>query len=179
MEKMLEEESICKLKTKNKLDEKMQKSLNAPMLTAGLIMMIIGAVMIVAYIVLGVLSETVLSISEAKLGFVLWMGAVWFGIGLVAFFTARHNVKQKQLFLGLVVEYEFFDDYMIDTTYRAGEKVGVTLVRYTDLEKIRESKNFFLLYPNKTSVYPVDKGALTQEEQACLRSLLRLSPKKQ
>ena len=106
----------------------------------------------------------------------LWAGAILFAVGLMSLIMSGMT-NRKQLSLAFVNEYEFYPEGLVINDYRAGEHVSTSRLRYSDFEKIRESKEFFLLYPNRVTVYPVDKALLTEEECAQLRAMLRLPAK--
>ena len=106
----------------------------------------------------------------------LWAGAILFAVGLMSLIMSSMT-NRKQLSLAFVNEYEFYPEGLVINDYRAGEHVSTARLRYSDFEKIRESKEFFLLYPNRVTVYPVDKALLTEEEFAQLRAMLRLPAK--
>ena len=95
----------------------------------------------------------------------------------LVFFITSGRVNKKQLSIAFVNEYEFYPEGLVINDYRAGEHVSASRLRYSDFEKIRESREFFLLYPNRVTVYPVDKALLTEEECAQLRAMLHLPAK--
>ena len=140
-----------------------------------LCMMIAGIVMLVSYIVLSVIAEEgiILLSDDFWLDILLWGGAVFFAFGLVLLITGARTDK-KQLAHAFVNEYEFNPEGLVINDYRSGEHVSTARLRYSDFEKIRENKEFFLLYPNRVTIYPVDKMILSEEECALLRTYFRL-----
>ena len=110
------------------------------------------------------------------LDLLLWAGAILFAVGLMSLIMSGMT-NRKQLSLAFVNEYEFYPEGLVINDYRAGEHVSTARLRYSDFEKIRESREFFLLYPNRVTVYPVDKALLTEEECAQLRAMLHLPAK--
>ena len=145
-----------------------------------LCMMIAGIVMLVSYIVLSVIAEEgiILLSDDFWLDILLWGGAVFFAFGLVLLIT-NGRTNKKQIALALVNEYEFYAEGVVIRDFRAGEHVSTSRLRYSDFEKIRENREFFLLYPNRVTFYPVDKALLTSEERALMRTFLRLPAKKE
>ena len=143
-----------------------------------LFVMAAGIVLLVAYIVLSVLADEVGIPEDAFfLDVILWVGAMGFGFGIV-FLITLGRVNQKQLARGFINHYEFYPEGVVINDERGGEHVSTARLRYTDFEKIKEGKEFFLLYPNKVTYFPVDKRLLSQEECEKLRSYFRLPPKK-
>ena len=140
-----------------------------------LFMMILGIVMLVVYIVFSVIAEEgiILLSDDFWLDILLWGGAVFFAFGLVLLITCARTNK-KQLAHAFVNEYEFYPEGLVINDYRSGEHVSTAHLRYSDFEKIRENKEFFLLYPNRVTIYPVDKMILSEEECALLRTYFRL-----
>ena len=140
-----------------------------------LFMMILGIVMLVVYIVFSVIAEEgiILLSDDFWLDILLWGGAVFFAFGLVLLITCARTNK-KQLAHAFVNEYEFYPEGIVINDYRSGEHVSTARLRYSDFEKIRENKEFFLLYPNRVTIYPVDKMILSEEECALLRTYFRL-----
>ena len=75
------------------------------------------------------------------------------------------NVSQKQL-NPLVSDdtcnnYEFTDECMIETTTNAGEIVSVTKIKYSQIIKCVDYKEYLFLYISKVQAYIVDKGGMT------------------
>lgn len=140
-----------------------------------LCMMILGIVMLVLYIVFSVIAEEgiILLSDDFWLDILLWGGAVFFAFGLVLLITCARTNK-KQLAHAFVNEYEFYPEGLVINDYRSGEHVSTARLRYSDFEKIRENKEFFLLYPNRVTIYPVDKMILSEEECVLLRTYFRL-----
>lgn len=163
------------VRTRVALDAALQKRVSKSARRVLLCLMLVGIAMLIAYVVLSVIAEMgVITLSDDFwLEILLWGGAVFFAFGLVFFITSG-RVNKKQLALAFVNEYEFCVEGVVINDYRAGEHVSTARLRYSDFEKIRENREFFLLYPNRVTVYPVDKTVLTPEERALLRTFLRL-----
>lgn len=163
------------VRTRVAIDAALQKRVSKTARRVLLCLMLVGIAMLIAYVVLSVIAEMgVITLSDDFwLEILLWGGAVFFAFGLVFFITSG-RVNKKQLALAFVNEYEFCAEGVVINDYRAGEHVSTARLRYSDFEKIRENREFFLLYPNRVTVYPVDKTVLTPEERALLRTFLRL-----
>lgn len=166
------------VKTRVTVDAALQKRISKNSRIVLLCAMIVGIVMLIAYVALYVVSEEGLVVLEDDflLELLLWAGAILFAVGLMSLIMSSMT-NRKQLSLAFVNEYEFYPEGLVINDYRAGEHVSTARLRYSDFEKIRESREFFLLYPNRVTVYPVDKALLTEEECAQLRAMLRLPAK--
>lgn len=66
----------------------------------------------------------------------------------------------------------FNEDYMEVTDYNNEEQIGFEKVYYKDIIKIRETKNFLFLYPNRVLAYPISKDNLTIENINQIKSLV-------
>lgn len=166
------------VKARVTVDAALQKRISKNSRIVLLCAMIVGIVMLIAYVALYIVSEEGLVVLEDDflLDLLLWAGAILFAVGLMSLIMSGMT-NRKQLSLAFVNEYEFYPEGLVINDYRAGEHVSTARLRYSDFEKIRESREFFLLYPNRVTVYPVDKALLTEEECAQLRAMLRLPAK--
>lgn len=166
------------VKTRVTVDAALQKRISKNSRIVLLCAMIVGIVMLIAYVALYIVSEEGLVVLEDDflLDLLLWAGAILFAFGLMSLIMSGMT-NRKQLSLAFVIEYEFYPEGLVINDYRAGEHVSASRLRYSDFEKIRESREFFLLYPNRVTVYPVDKALLTEEECAQLRAMLHLPAK--
>ena len=171
------QDSSC-VKARVTVDAALQKRISKNSRIVLLCAMIVGIVMLIAYVALYVVSEEGLVVLEDDflLDLLLWAGAILFAVGLMSLIMSGMT-NRKQLSLAFVNEYEFYPEGLVINDYRAGEHVSTARLRYSDFEKIRESREFFLLYPNRVTVYPVDKALLTEEECAQLRAMLHLPAK--
>ena len=166
------------VKARVTVDAALQKRISKNSRIVLLCAMIVGIVMLIAYVALYIVSEEGLVVLEDDflLDLLLWAGAILFAVGLMSLIMSGMT-NRKQLSLAFVNEYEFYPEGLVINDYRAGEHVSTARLRYSDFEKIRESREFFLLYPNRVTVYPVDKALLTEEECAQLRAMLHLPAK--
>lgn len=172
------EPSPC-VRTRVTVDSALQKRISRNARIVMFCLMVVGIAMLLAYIVLFVLAEEAVVLSDDFwLDFLLWGGAVFFAFGLV-FLITNGKANKKQLSLCFVNEYEFYPEGLVINDFRSGEHVSTARLRYSDFEKIKESKEFFLLYPNRVTIYPVDKTLLSKEERAMLRTFFHLPAKKE
>lgn len=177
-EVILPEEEKPFLVTTCKIDGNMQRELSGSVLFYCRIAMAVGIPLVIAYIVLSVLKdEEVLSaIPNAVLYAILFLGAVLFATGIVFYFTVKKNIKNADK-INQTNEYCFFEDYVLLTSIRLGERLGTSKAYYTDFAKVRERKKYFLLYPTSVSILPVPKDGLTEGEIDHLRNALRIIKK--
>lgn len=177
-EEVLPEEEKPFLVTTCKIDGNTQRELSWSILLYCRIAMAVGIPLVIAYIVLSVLKdEEILSaIPNAVLYAILFFGAVLFATGIVFYFTVKKNIKNTEK-INQTNEYSFFEDYVLLTSIRLGERLGASKVYYTDFAKVRERKKYFLLYPTSVSILPVPKEGLTEGEIDHLRNALRIIKK--
>lgn len=161
-----------------KIDGNMQREFSRPLLIYSRIAMIVGLPIVIAYIVLSVLrDEGVLpAIPNTVLYIMLFLGAVLFATGIVFYLSVKKNIKNADN-INQTNEYSFYEDYVTMESIRLGERLGATKAYYTDFVKVKESKNYFLLYPTSVSVYPVPKRGLSENDVAHLRNVLRIIKK--
>lgn len=162
------------VRTRVTVDNALQKRIFKRVRAVLLGMTIVGFAMLIAYVVLYVVTDEGRTLPDGFwLDALLWFGALCAGMGLVAFISSG-RANKKQLSLCLVNEYEFRAEGLVINDYRSGEHISTSRLKYSDFEKIKESKEFFLLYPNRVTAYPVDKTLLSEEECALLRTFFRL-----
>lgn len=130
---------------------------------------------IVLSVVLGVMQErTPIPSYESltvALDVFLWVMAFLFAFGLVLLIVTHINGRNTAR-LGRTNVFRFYEHSFTVTDLKEGEDMGTVKAYYSDLAKVRENKEFFLLYPNSVTFYPVDKTQMTQEEIEALRAVL-------
>lgn len=141
-----------------------QKLLQRKLFLSSVIAIVMGSVLVLAYIVLSVLGgETVagssFSVPAALPYALLLLGALPLGCGIVFLFLARRNVSIAAR-TNAENHYGFYGEYVLISVTRSGEDMGDVKCRYDSLYKVRENKAYFLLYPTATTVYPVSKSDL-------------------
>ena len=140
--------------------------------------LIIGAVFLVGFIVLFVLNGEVLGgkkfvVDNFLLILLLVCGAILFGMGIALLILNRKNVKNAEA-LSQENFYRFYPDHVLVRTMRKGETLGEVKQYYASFVKVREKKDFFFLYPNNVTLFPVPKSELTGEQIEALRRVLPL-----
>lgn len=152
---------------KTPIDENAQKALTKKFYIISLIALIVGAIGIVAYIVIGVFVES--SYLDIMLVF-----SLPFGFGLVYVISINKIIK-KAVANNIVNEYEFDNDFFNVSSYKNGEVVGTSKVYYKDLYKIKEKDGYIFLYINISNAYIVKEDALSENDQTLLKALLKIN----
>lgn len=173
-----EEEPKPLVETSVTVDGGLQARLTKKLRVGGLCGMIVGAVLLLCYIVCSAVSET---FSE-EIGFsawpwfkslmqvALWGGAFLFAFGLILFVAMRASVKNVKAVYRNV--YRFYGRYVFIETEREGEEISTLKLYYADLMKALETKDFFLLYNTPSTCFAVEKRVLSEEEAEKLRGCL-------
>ena len=141
-----------------KVDEKLQKELNESIWIKSLIALIVGAVGLAIYIVVGVFVE-----DNLFWDIFLWVMAILFGYGLTMLVTIKKTNK-KSVLNNFTDDIELFEDRVEETIKKGDDIISTTKHYYKDLFKIRETENYLFLYPNKMGAVPVPKKAFSPEE---------------
>lgn len=152
--------------TKTKIDIEVQRELSKKSYNIAFVAMIIGAIGLLAYIIVGTIYE--LPILDIMLIF-----AIPFAFGLVYMIAIKKLLKKVEE-IDSVNEYTFNETFFEVNTIRNGESVGSAKIYYKELYKSKETINFVFMYLNKTAAIAVAKKNLTSDELIILRSLLNL-----
>lgn len=138
-----------------------------------IIMLVIGAIGLVAYIAVSTVLETNYESAPAWCDALL-VFAVPFAFGLVfsIIFTALEKQARKNV--GAVNIYEFFSDCFIIRGARGGMQTSVFRAEYAKVTKVFEKGNYLIFYYTaSTLLFPLDKSQLTEEELNTVKKLLR------
>ncbi len=177
------EPPICS--TSVRIDKELIKRTGRALRIVCLIALIVGSVGLAAWIIsstaIEVFQEEGLYSGDSELAHrllntLLWGSAVLFVCGLVFTLSMRANAK-KSLIASRENVYRFYEYHFTVTDLREGENLGTVKTYYSDLAKVRETKEFFFLYPNRVTYFPVDKKKLTEGEIAALKRVLPLRKK--
>lgn len=158
------------MKIRTKITKQTQNELTKTAQITYLIMTIIGAIGLFAYIVLG-------TITNANVEFMLAF-SVPFAFGLVFYITIKKQIKNIPSSINVNV-YDIFEDHLTIKSITNGEEVGNNKVYYKDIIKRKETKNYIFLYPNKVNAFPIAKEELSDAELTELRAILKMPQKKQ
>ena len=140
-----------------KIDESLQKEVNEKMWITSLIATIVGAIGLGAYIVLATFFDNFL------LDILLWVMAFIFGFGVVYLIIIR-KINKKSVSNETTDELEIYEEYIDLSTIKNNEVVVTLKTYYKDLLKVKEIKNYLLLYINKSGALAIPKDAFTPEE---------------
>ncbi len=156
-------------KTKTKIDANVQLELTKSSKITSIVMLVIGILGLLVYIVVGTIWENLIW-TEYFISF-----AIPFAVGLVMIIGI--NKANNRILNSNTVnenEFEFHEKYVEIVTYRNEENVGNTKLFYSDIFKVRETKNYIFLYLNAASALPINKNNLDQNQLIILRGLLKL-----
>ena len=151
------------MKCSVEINEKVQTELNATIKRNSIIFIVIGAILISINIILSVCVG-----NNYWFDVILWIGALLFAFGLIYLLTVN-KLKKQVAKDNSICNYEFEEEYMNIATSKNGEVVSNVKFYYKDIVKIKESENYWFLYPNKTAAYPIEKSKLTPEELSTLK----------
>lgn len=154
------------IECETKIDSKVQKAILKKSLITSLVFLIVGAVGTVAYLVL-------VSIFDYSWLDALLIFAFFFGFGFIFYITLNKTVKdaEKSPFTN---KYQFNDDELTITTTKGETVVSTATTKYSMFYKIKENKDFLLIYPSKNAVYPILKSSLDEQDLTKLREILKL-----
>lgn len=76
--------------------------------------------------------------------------------------------------MNIINTYDFAPDFVVITTIRNGETIGLMKVYYTELKKVKETENYLFLYQNPTSAFPVKKSEFNVADLIILRGIFRI-----
>ena len=79
---------------------------------------------------------------------------------------------------GKVNEYEFTEEHMTVRCTCGEEIIADVKCPYDEIVKLKESENYFFLFVNDITLYPVDKAGMLPEEQATLRAYVNAGIKR-
>ena len=145
-----------------KIDESLQKEVNEKMWITSLIATIVGAIGLGAYIVLATFFDNFL------LDILLWVMAFIFGFGVVYLVIIR-KINKKSVSNETTDELEIYEEYIDLSTIKNNEVVVTLKTYYKDLLKVKEIKNYLLLYINKSGALAIPKDAFTPEEFSTIK----------
>ncbi len=95
-----------------------------------------------------------------------------FAVGLVVPLTLKSITKKSLANIQDVVnEYDFHEEYVIVSSYRGEEKIAEVKNYYREITKTRLTENYVYLHLGLRGAYPVERSAITEEQQAWLLSL--------
>jgi len=147
------------------VDSNVQKALNKKLWIASLVLLIVGAVGMVSYIIIGVAIKN----EPEWLDVLLYVFAFMFAFGLVFLITVN-KTNAAALKNDAKLNYMFFEDYVLVTSYKGNENVGTLKIYYKELAKVKETKEYIFLYQTKVTALPLLKSDLSEQEKETLLS---------
>ena len=157
------------MQIRTKIDGKMQKELLMWQIVCSWILLGIGTAGLIVYI--GVCVGL-----DLKENYPLLIScSIVFAVGLVFVVTYNKIVKNAEV-INKTNIYTFLQEFMqIETEYH-GEIQESTKLYYSDIFKIKETKNYIYVYPDTTKAYPIEKKNISDIDS--LRRLLFSGQKK-
>lgn len=145
------------LKCSVKIDQNLQRELNEKAWIYSLISLIVGAIGLMAYIIVGAFFEAF------WLEVLLWFFAFAFGVGLTIF-VSINKVNKNASAKNMTDNIELQENFLIEETVVNNEVVSTNKVYYKDILKIKETENYLFLYVNKTNAVPIPKKEFAGED---------------
>lgn len=157
------------MQIRTKIDGKMQKELLMWQIVCSWILLGIGTAGLIVYI--GVCVGL-----DLKENYPLLIScSIVFAVGLVFVVTYNKIVKNAEV-INKTNIYTFSQEFMqIETEYH-GEIQESSKLYYSDILKIKETKNYIFVYPDSTKAFPIEKKNVSDIDS--LRRLLFSGQKK-
>ena len=157
------------MKSLVKIDEDMIKQLNSKMFKIALLTTILGSSLILTSILLSVGFELIKfnTLIVAMLTIPTGLGALMLFSYSKAKSIARKNVRE--------IEVEFFKDLFESRVINNGEVIATQKVKYSEIVKVKETKEYLFVYSSAHTFVPVDKKAFTSEQLAEIRLMISKS----
>lgn len=134
---------------------------------------IVGALGLLLYIVIATVYDIMYGYEPSFCNFILLPSAVLFGMGL-AFLLATKKASKR--FQEAENSYVFEADGFTVNTSRDGETVGFSKHRYSEVQKVTQTKELLLLRVPK-GYYPIEKARLTESELDTLLAWMKQAKK--
>lgn len=128
---------------------------------------VIGAIFLILYIIMYILSNS-------QVLYLLYCGVFLFVFGLLlTIITLKQKNNQIKKDKNKVETIIFNEDYMITYLKDNTEITATEKVYYKNIIKIRETKNYLFLYPNRAIAYPISKNKLKINEIEQIKNLIK------
>jgi ABC-type transport system involved in multi-copper enzyme maturation permease subunit len=161
--------------TKTKVDEEVQRVLNKKISIISLIAIILGAVGVLALLVLDIVLTFRDQESAVVIAFLMVFAVILgCGIGLLLIVKKQVNFLKTKNWEN---SYEFYKNYFIVNQFTNGENVAVVKNYVTQIEKAKETEKYLFFFISSSMAYPVSKEGLTDDEINTLRSVFSLPVK--
>lgn len=146
------------------LNEKVQIELTKKNKLISLISLIIGAIGLVAFVVIS-------TIFEDKIFGLLLLFAFPFTLGLISYISINKNIKNFKLH-NIINNYEFNEDHFIVKSFKGNDQIGMSKINYNEVFKLKETETFIFIFANRVSAYPIIKTTLSKEDLNKIKQLI-------
>ncbi len=145
-----------------KLDENVQKEMNKNIWILSLFTFIVGCVGLVSYIV----------IAYFFIG--LWVDIYLVGMFVIfvfglTFFICANWMNKKTLINNYYLEVEIYENYFVSITMNGEDVVASINIKYEDVVKFKETKNYFFMFLNKKIAVPILKSSFSKEDISTIK----------
>lgn len=128
---------------------------------------VVGAVFLSLYIIMYILSNS-------QVLYLLYCGVFLFVFGLLlTIVTLKQKNNQIKKDKNKVETIIFNEDHMLTSLKDKTEITATEKVYYKNIIKIRETKNYLFLYPNRAVAYPISKNELKHNEIEQIKNLIK------
>ncbi len=109
--------------------------------------------------------------------FRVWSGLIaiiWFlEMIFLPIYSAKKAYKTSKLYSSTEIIYDFFKDHIILKTIRDGEESGESRIKYTDLYKVIDTKEYVYMYVTSNQGYICSKKNINLEEYSKLSEVFK------
>lgn len=151
------------MEVKTSLDERMQKELLKTPIICCWIIIIFGGISLILTIVTAIGAKKVD-------GIFLLATAIFLITGIILLISFNKTIQSFQKTNRENV-YTFYDDYLEVKTMYQDEVSGFSKLYYSDIFKVKETKNFIFIYLNQQQAFPVLKENVSDLDY--LRKLIK------
>ena len=151
------------MEVKTSLDERMQKELLRTPIICCWIIIVFGIISLVLTIATAIIDKKLNTTILVATAFFLVMGVIL----LISFNKTIQSVQKSNR----ENVYTFYDDYVEIKTMYHDEVAGSSKLYYSDIYKVKETKNFIFIYLNQQQAFPILKSNVSDLDY--LRKLIK------
>ena len=155
------------LEVSTNFDQNVQRELNEKLKNVSIICLIFGCFGLTIFVFLCSFFE-----KTPTWVYLFLLFALPFVFGLTSIVAISNSVRQA-IFDRRVFKYQFENEFFLLTETKFEEKLAEIKIFYSDLVKIKHTKNYIFLYTTPKTALPVKKSNLTESELQTLLSLLK------
>lgn len=135
---------------------------------------VVGALLLVAYIVIGTIFEE----EPVYNNVFLFTGAIVLVVGIMCFVITRQGIKTAKQNADVKNEYEFFSDCFVVKSNKIGDEIGMSKIYWSSVGRVKETESFLFLYiPMRKVAFAVPKSSLSHKEYDTIMRRLSKKPK--